>query len=170
MFQTIFRLMTFSSFALHQSRSFQLIHSTRSCRSFIHTNTSAQQRYSNICNKSFINQINKPRNQFIQRMSTNTESTDVDVASNLKYVQDSINKCVQDCNRSEGSVNLIAVSKTKPNELLMDAYNVSDINNVIYFICPIRRFVQELISPFLCKLLHFFRLDNVVLVKTMHKN
>ncbi len=64
-------------------------------------------------------------------MSTNSNQekesvADVNVvASNLKYVQDCITKCVQDCNRSEGSVDLVAVSKTKPNELLIDAYNVS---------------------------------------------
>ena len=129
---TIFRLMIFSSFTLHQSRSFQF-HSINNHRSFVHTT----QRYSNIFNIPFIHQTSNPRNQSFQRMSTNTESANVDVASNLKSVQDSINKCVQDCNRSEGSVNLIAVSKTKPNELLIDAYNVSDINSEMYFVCSI---------------------------------
>ena len=76
---------------------------------------------SNISRKSTLNSSSK----FFLQMSTNSESVDVHVASNLKYVQDRITKCVQDCNRAEGSVNLVAVSKTKPSELLMDAYNVS---------------------------------------------
>ena len=64
-------------------------------------------------------------------MSSSADSS-VDIASNLTYVNDRITKCVQDCNRPEGSVKLVAVSKTKPVELLMDAYNVSS-HNTLYF-------------------------------------
>lgn len=49
----------------------------------------------------------------------------IDIASNLQYVNEKVTNCVQECNRPEGSVKLVAVSKTKPIELLMDAYNVS---------------------------------------------
>jgi len=47
----------------------------------------------------------------------------VDVAANLAEVRTKIAGKVSECNRPEGSVRLVAVSKTKPVELLMDAYN-----------------------------------------------
>ena len=65
------------------------------------------------------------------RVNMSSSSSDVnnepiiDIASNLQYVNEKITNCVQECNRPEGSVKLVAVSKTKPIELLMDAYNVS---------------------------------------------
>ena len=49
----------------------------------------------------------------------------VDVAANLAEVRGKIDAKVEECNRPKGSVKLVAVSKTKPMELLMDAYNVS---------------------------------------------
>eukprot|EP00551_Chaetoceros_affinis_P000312 CAMPEP_0203655176 /NCGR_PEP_ID=MMETSP0088-20131115/37439_1 /ASSEMBLY_ACC=CAM_ASM_001087 /TAXON_ID=426623 /ORGANISM="Chaetoceros affinis, Strain CCMP159" /LENGTH=251 /DNA_ID=CAMNT_0050515701 /DNA_START=106 /DNA_END=861 /DNA_ORIENTATION=+ len=52
-----------------------------------------------------------------------SSSASIEIATNLQGVQDRIAKCVQECNRPEGSVKLVAVSKTKPVELLMDAYN-----------------------------------------------
>jgi len=56
-------------------------------------------------------------------MSTNTGDNSVAyVASNLEGVKDRIVKCVEECNREEGSVRLVAVSKTKPVELLMEVY------------------------------------------------
>ena len=58
--------------------------------------------------------------------SSSSPSASIDIASNLQYVNDRVAKCVEECNRPEGSTKLVAVSKTKPVELLMDAYNVSD--------------------------------------------
>ena len=49
----------------------------------------------------------------------------MDVAANLAEVLGKIDAKVEECNRPKGSVKLVAVSKTKPMELLMDAYNVS---------------------------------------------
>ena len=49
----------------------------------------------------------------------------MDVAANLAEVRGKIDAKVEECNRPKGSVKLVAVSKTKPMELLMDAYNVS---------------------------------------------
>mmetsp|Transcript_632 Transcript_632/g.723 ORF Transcript_632/g.723 Transcript_632/m.723 type:complete len:294 (-) Transcript_632:705-1586(-) len=66
-------------------------------------------------------------------------SSTIDIASNLQYVNDQISKCVQECNRPEGSVKLVAVSKTKPEDLLMDAYNAGQR----YFG---ENYAQELIS------------------------
>ena len=82
-------------------------------------------------------------------MSSSADSS-VDIASNLTYVNDRITKCVQACNRPEGSVKLVAVSKTKPVELLMDAYNVSS-HNTLYFDEKILR--PQLLSIFLLLLL-----------------
>lgn len=122
-------LMIVSSLALfiHQSRSFQIIinHYTPSLRTRISSSSSSpfHRRHNHNINYNLITPF--------QSMSTNSNQekesvADVNVvASNLKYVQDCITKCAQDCNRSEGSVDLVAVSKTKPNELLIDAYNVS---------------------------------------------
>ena len=47
----------------------------------------------------------------------------VDVAANLAEVRNKIDAKVEECNRPKGSVQLVAVSKTKPMELLMDAYH-----------------------------------------------
>lgn len=54
--------------------------------------------------------------------SATTDAAEDGVASNLRAVKDRIGKCVEACNREEGSVRLVAVSKTKPVELLMEVY------------------------------------------------
>ena len=47
----------------------------------------------------------------------------VEIAANLDTVRQNMQTACQNSNRSIDSVRLIAVSKTKPEELLMDAYN-----------------------------------------------
>jgi len=65
----------------------------------------------------------QPYRSTIVAMSTSTGSNNVeDMASNLEGVKDRIATCVADCDREEGSVRLVAVSKTKPVELLMEVY------------------------------------------------
>jgi hypothetical protein len=46
------------------------------------------------------------------------------VTSNLKYVQDRMQACLTDNGLPPNTTRLVAVSKTKPVELLMEAYNV----------------------------------------------
>lgn len=48
----------------------------------------------------------------------------MDISANLKQVQDEINKACERSGRDASSVTLIAVSKTKPVEDLMEAYNL----------------------------------------------
>ena len=67
------------------------------------------------------------------------ENSAVDIKSNLDEVNSRIADTVVSCNRPSDSVRLIAVSKTKPNELLMDAYNAGQR----YFG---ENYAQELIS------------------------
>ena len=58
-------------------------------------------------------------------MASSTEDEiDVDIASNLQEVKSNIAKYELEYNRPPNSVRLVAVSKTKPIELLMKAYNV----------------------------------------------
>jgi len=68
-----------------------------------------------------------------------SENSAVDIKSNLDEVNSRIADTVVSCNRPSDSVRLIAVSKTKPNELLMDAYNAGQR----YFG---ENYAQELIS------------------------
>ena len=56
---------------------------------------------------------------------SSSSTSNVDVASNLQEVNEIIKNCVEECSIKPESVKLVAVSKTKPIELLMDAYNVS---------------------------------------------
>ena len=59
-----------------------------------------------------------------RNMSINTEDTTVaDIPANLSDVQSRVAQTIKDCNLPENSVRLIAVSKTKPIDLLMKAYN-----------------------------------------------
>lgn len=51
--------------------------------------------------------------------------TKVDVADNLKHVRGRIKSACEKCNRSVDDVRLVAVSKTKPLELLKEAYEGS---------------------------------------------
>ncbi len=63
------------------------------------------------------------------------------IAENIKHVQDNIKKACEKSGRSEETVRLIAVSKTKPVEMLMEAYQ-----------CGCRDFgenkVQELVDKY----------------------
>ena len=67
-------------------------------------------------------------------MSTSTNNNEgspaaaatVDIADNLKYVHDKITATCETSNRSVDDVRLVAVSKTKPLELLKEAYEASN--------------------------------------------
>ena len=54
---------------------------------------------------------------------TSTTTTAADIQANLSEVQSRITQTVQECDLPENSVRLIAVSKTKPIELLMNVYD-----------------------------------------------
>lgn len=58
-------------------------------------------------------------------MSSSNEAVVVDVAGNLQYVKDKITKTCEESGRSVDDVRLVAVSKTKPLELLQQAYDAS---------------------------------------------
>ena len=77
------------------------------------------------------------RKTLFQSMSTSkSQFSSSVVASNLDYVQQCISSCIQGCNRSEGGVRLVAVSKTKPVELLMEAYEVRTlVHKTLFFHC-----------------------------------
>jgi len=64
--------------------------------------------------------------QVIKRMALSTmdfnESSEIQ--QNLRDVRFRIRKTLEECNRSETSVRLVAVSKTKPVALLVEAYEV----------------------------------------------
>ena len=66
--------------------------------------------------------------QVIKRMSLSTmdfnESSDI--KKKLQDVRFRIRKTLEECNRSETSVRLVAVSKTKPVAMLVQAYEVCD--------------------------------------------
>jgi pyridoxal phosphate enzyme (YggS family) len=82
---------------------------------------------------------NPSPSQSLLKMSTSSTPT-IDIASNLMEVQNRISSCVEECeNHEEGSVRLVAVSKTKPVELLMQAYDAGQR----YFG---ENYAQELIS------------------------
>lgn len=77
-------------------------------------------------------------------MSSSSSSTEVtptaaEIEANLSEVKFRISETLQECNMKENSVRLIAVSKTKSNELLMNAYNAGQR----YFG---ENYVQELIG------------------------
>ena len=46
-----------------------------------------------------------------------------EVIENLNKVREMIKSACKEADRNESEVTLIAVSKTKPNEMIMDAYN-----------------------------------------------
>lgn len=58
-----------------------------------------------------------------QNMSTLTDD-DVDIAANIGLVRQMIDDAIASSERQSGSVRLVAVSKTKPLELLQAAYEV----------------------------------------------
>lgn len=70
-------------------------------------------------------------------MSSDTAT--IDVAANLKYVHDKIAAQCETSNRSVDEVRLVAVSKTKPLELLKEAY---EANNRIFG----ENYIQELVE------------------------
>lgn len=51
------------------------------------------------------------------------EANDTIIAANIASVKSRISQTLQECNRSPDSVRLVAVSKTKPVEMLMEAYH-----------------------------------------------
>ena len=57
-------------------------------------------------------------------------STDdvVDIAANIGHVRQMMDDAIASCERESGSVRLVAVSKTKPLELLQAAYEVRLLN------------------------------------------
>ena len=58
-----------------------------------------------------------------KNMSTLTDD-DVDIAANIGLVRQMIDDAIASSERQSGSVRLVAVSKTKPLELLRAAYEV----------------------------------------------
>jgi len=55
-------------------------------------------------------------------MSTSTGDDVVDIAANIGHVRQMMDDAIASCERESGSVRLVAVSKTKPLELLQAAY------------------------------------------------
>lgn len=56
--------------------------------------------------------------------SSDTENSMVDIASNISSVKQRMDDAISSNERPVGSVRLVAVSKTKPIELLQAAYEV----------------------------------------------
>ena len=56
--------------------------------------------------------------------SSDTENSTVDIASNISSVKQRMDDAISSNERPAGSVRLVAVSKTKPIELLQAAYEV----------------------------------------------
>ena len=54
-------------------------------------------------------------------MSTSTDDDVVDIAANIGHVRQMMDDAIASCERESGSVRLVAVSKTKPLELLQAA-------------------------------------------------
>lgn len=50
------------------------------------------------------------------------------LSENLKRIQEEISKAAEDCGRDPGSVRLVAVSKTKPIEMVKEAYHLGQID------------------------------------------
>ena len=59
-----------------------------------------------------------------QNMSTSTDDDVVDIAANIGHVRQMMDDAIASSERQSGSVRLVAVSKTKPLELLQAAYEV----------------------------------------------
>jgi len=74
-------------------------------------------------------------------MSTSTDDDVVDIAANIGHVRQMMDDAIASCERESGSVRLVAVSKTKPLELLQAAYEV----RFIYLVC-----ISNIISFMLC--------------------
>ena len=48
------------------------------------------------------------------------------ITENLNHIHSSINSAVTNSKREENSVKLLCVSKTKPKEMVIEAYNVGE--------------------------------------------
>jgi hypothetical protein len=59
-----------------------------------------------------------------QHNMSSSASDDVDIAANIAHVRQVIDDAIASSERKSGSVRLVAVSKTKPLELLQAAYEV----------------------------------------------
>ena len=69
-----------------------------------------------------------------KNMSTSTDDNDVvDIAANIGHVRQMMDDAIASSERQSDSVRLVAVSKTKPLELLQAAYEV----RLIYLVCII---------------------------------
>ena len=62
-----------------------------------------------------------------QHNMSSSASDDVDIAANIANVRQMIDDATASSERKSGSVRLVAVSKTKPLELLQAAYEVRDV-------------------------------------------
>ena len=56
---------------------------------------------------------------------------ETNIALNIENVKKNIEQACLRSGRNPKDVTLIAVSKTKPNEMLMDAYNAGDRKSVV---------------------------------------
>ena len=68
--------------------------------------------------------FNLGRSLVTQNMSTSTDDDVVDIAANIGHVRQMMDDAIASSERQSGSVRLVAVSKTKPVELLQAAYEV----------------------------------------------
>ncbi len=66
-------------------------------------------------------------------MSTSTDDNDVvDIAANIGHVRQMMDNAIASSERQSDSVRLVAVSKTKPLELLQAAYEVRSSYDIFY--------------------------------------
>ena len=68
--------------------------------------------------------FNLGRSSVTQNMSTSTDDDVVDIAANIGHVRQMMDDAIASSERQSGSVRLVAVSKTKPLDLLQAAYEV----------------------------------------------
>jgi len=107
------------------------------------------------------------QSKYIRRivMSSTTAEDEIDVSSNIASVRQRIQDAMISNDRLDGSVRLVAVSKTKPLELLVAAYEVRSIVGA----CTL--YLEMCASLKGCKLFNnSFRQVNVILGKIMRKN
>mmetsp|Transcript_12490 Transcript_12490/g.23438 ORF Transcript_12490/g.23438 Transcript_12490/m.23438 type:complete len:384 (+) Transcript_12490:21-1172(+) len=65
---------------------------------------------------------NTQRNMSNNSLDSSPTKANDEIATNIAHVKSKIQTTLQECNRSPDSVRLVAVSKTKPVEMLMEAY------------------------------------------------
>jgi hypothetical protein len=73
---------------------------------------------------SFLSPTSFARTLTQHNMSSSASDVDVDIAANIAHVRQVIDDATASSERKSGSVRLVAVSKTKPLELLQAAYEV----------------------------------------------